>query len=49
MKIIENRCVVTVSNPYKQEGLGLLFASQILDPIQEQLKALGKEVDAIHD
>jgi hypothetical protein len=45
-QVIENRCIVTVSNPYRHEALDLLFAATILDPIQEQLKSLGKESEA---
>jgi hypothetical protein len=45
MQVIENRCVITVTNPYRREDLQPLFAAKILDPIQEQLKSLGKQLD----
>lgn len=41
-EVIENRCIISVTNPYRRPEMQPLFAAQVLEPIQEELKSLSK-------
>lgn len=43
--MIENRCVLVVSNPYREKTLQGLFEALVLEPIQDLLRSIRKDID----